>query len=62
MALHSTLYPCSLPSGVAYNVTTQGLNEYNERARQDGIIKQVLPQDGATIKPYLQIWSPGGEC
>lgn len=46
-------------NGTAYNVTTTGLNEYNERVQQGASIKRVLPQDPATIRPYLQIWAPG---
>ena len=42
-------------------MTTDGLNEYNEKVQQNGNITRVQPQDPTTMRPYLQIWAPGGE-
>ncbi|XP_045123579.1 uncharacterized protein LOC123511615 isoform X2 [Portunus trituberculatus] len=47
-------------NGVEYNVTTLGLDEYNEMVSQDATITLVEPENPASMKPYLQIWAPGG--
>lgn len=45
-------------NGEAYNVTTVGLNEYNEVVYQDAIITREQPKDLAS-RPYLKIRAAG---
>lgn len=60
---HVPLSPHSLSSSGEnyYNVTTKGLNEYNEVVYQDAIITSERPKDLAA-RPYLKIRAAGGEC